>query len=74
MPYTSCLQIADNYLDFAIERRLRELVIGKTEDPAPEILRIEHITGPLIMLCVGEISALIAFIGEHLWARYANKR
>lgn len=67
------MQITDGYLDFAIERKLRALVAGKTEEPSPEILKFEHITGPLIMLGIGEVCALIAFICEHLWVRYGEK-
>lgn len=72
-PRTTHLQLTDAYLDFEIERKLRALVAGKTEDPAPEILKFEHITGPLIMLGIGEIGALIAFLGEHLWVRNGKK-
>lgn len=67
------MQITDAYLDFAIERKLRELVSGKVEEPSPEILKIAHITGPLIMLGIGEVCALIGFIAEHLWNRFGKK-
>lgn len=66
-------QIVDEYLDFEIEKRLRQLVAGKEDEPSPEILKIAHITGPLIILCIGEICALLAFIGEHLRIRRGKK-
>lgn len=67
------LQITDKYADFKIEKKLRQLVSGKVDEPSPEILKIAHISGPLIMLCIGEICALAAFIGEHFWKRFGKK-
>lgn len=67
-------QIVDDYLDFAIEKRLRQLVARKEVEPSPETLKISHITGPLIILGIGEICALLAFIGEHLWIRFQGKQ
>lgn len=57
------MQITDADLDFAIERKLRVLVSGKVVDPSPEILKIAHVTGPLIMVGIGEVCAITGFIG-----------
>lgn len=61
-------EIVRNHLDLDVGNRLRQLATGAAPSAAPEVLRVAHIYGPLLMLAMGIVAALVAFsieICEH---------
>lgn len=68
------LQIINKHLDFSTENYLRQMATGYSETAGPEVLRVDHIFGPLVMLGIGVIAASLAFAGEHVFNRiHLNK-
>lgn len=57
-------EIVRNHLDLDVGNRLRQLATGMAPSAAPEVLRVAHIYGPLIMLAMGIVAATVAFAFE----------
>lgn len=62
-------QIINNNLNLTTENYLRQMATGYSETAGPEVLRVVHIFGPLVMLAIGVLAASLAFAGEHIYYR-----
>lgn len=50
------------------------MATGYSEAAGPEVLRIVHIFGPMVMLAIGVGAASLAFAGEHIYCRYEKRK
>lgn len=53
---------------------LRQMANGYSETAGPEVLRVVHIFGPIVMLAIGVLAASLTFACEHIYWRYQLRR